>query len=132
MKPTIKSLTKKGLSQKKIALLLHIRKTKVVAEQKKLRIGKRVASGFWSDVKKLRDTGLYTHREATEAAKKTTKWVDKRWERMSKKRRDLATKNVQHLHGYKGAKQAIIERYMEQHGYSTMNEARDAWERGGS
>ena len=129
-KQTIASLTKKGLSQMKIALTLHIRKSKVVAEQKRLKVGKRVASKFWSDVKGYRKLLGGTRQEAIYTVKRSSKWVNKRWMRMSKKRREKATTIPEYKD--KNVKQTIIERYMKIHGYSTMNEARNAWERSGS
>ena len=82
-KETIKSLTRKGWSQKKIALKLHIRKTKVVEEQKRLKIGKRVASEFWSDVKVFRETLGISHKEATKKVKYAKKWFGRRQQRLT-------------------------------------------------
>lgn len=77
-KKTIASLTKKGYSQKRIALTLKIRKTKVVAAQKKLRIGKRVANLFWKDVETLRRTEETTWKEARKMTFNQPYWARKR------------------------------------------------------
>jgi len=81
-KQTIRSLTAKGYSQKKIALTLHIRKTKVVAYQRKAKIGKRAKPGgameFWKDVKSYKSMFEVSHKEATTDVKYTKKWYHRR------------------------------------------------------
>ena len=90
-KETIRSLTKKGLSQKKIALKLHIRKTKVVAEQRKLKIGKRAVKGaaamkqYWEDVTSVMKSTGDTRAEASEYVGRTKKWGTKRAAKIGKK-----------------------------------------------
>lgn len=83
-KETIRSLTRKGLSQKKIALKLHIRKSKVVVEQKKLKIGKRKVSEFWDSVKTARRDREITWKEAREITKDQPYWARKRAKRQGK------------------------------------------------
>lgn len=82
-KQTIKSLTRKGWSQKKIALKLHIRKTKVVEEQKRLKIGKRVKQPFWKDVKTIREMKGISHAKATKEVKFAKKWFERRQQRLT-------------------------------------------------
>lgn len=77
-KETVKSLTKKGLSQKRIALKLHLRKSKVVAEQKKLGIGKRRVSKFWQDVESIKRMKGISHKKATKEVKYSSYWFKKR------------------------------------------------------
>ena len=76
MKDTIKSLTKKGLSQKAIALKLHIRKTKVVVAQRKLRVGAR--SEFAADVRKVREVLGGEYRDVVKTVSMGEKWLGKR------------------------------------------------------
>lgn len=80
-KQTIETLTRKGFSQKKIALMLHIRKTKVVAEQKRLKIGKR--SPFWRDVKTIREMKGVSHAKAIKEVKFSKKWFERRQRRLT-------------------------------------------------
>lgn len=82
-KQTVKSLTAKGYSQKKIALKLHIRKTKVVAAQRKLGIGKRVEQPFWRDVASLKEWSGKSHKEATKVIKFSKKWFERRQRRLT-------------------------------------------------
>ena len=81
-KATIRSLTRKGWSQKKIALTLHIRKSKVVAYQKAKRIGKRAvptgAREFWEDVKAYKKIFQVKHKTAITEVKYTKKWYLRR------------------------------------------------------
>ena len=91
-KQTVASLTKKGWSQKKIALTLHIRKTKVVAEQKKLRIGKRAVGGatrYWKDVSDVMKATGAPRAEASSFVGRTRKWGTKRAARVGKKWRPI-------------------------------------------
>jgi len=83
MKDTIRSLTAKGYSQKKIASTLGIRKMKVVTYQKTHKIGKRVASVFWSDVKAIREMKGVSHAKAIREVKFAKKWFEKRQQRLS-------------------------------------------------
>ena len=76
MKDTIRSLTKKGLSQKAIALKLHIRKTKVVEAQRKFRVG--VRSAFSKDVREFRKMFGGEYRAAVKTVSMTEKWIGKR------------------------------------------------------
>ena len=81
-KATIRSLTAKGYSQKKIGLILHIRKSKVVAAQRSLKIGRRAkptgAAEFWKDVKSYKSMMKVSHKRATIDVKYTPKWYLKR------------------------------------------------------
>lgn len=81
MKDTIKSLTKKGLSQKAIALKLHIRKTKVVAAQRKFKVG--VRSEFAADVRKVREVLGGEYRAVVKTVSMGEKWLGKRVARLS-------------------------------------------------
>lgn len=74
----IRSYTKKGWSQKKIARTLGIRKMKVVTYQKTHKIGKRVESPFWKDVKTIREMKEISHAEAIKEVKFSKKWFTKR------------------------------------------------------
>jgi len=88
----------------------------------------RVAGEFWGDVKAYRELLGGTQAEGREAVRASPKWVNKRWNRMSKKRRDLAEQET-----WKGGvKKTIIERAMEKAGITDMNQARDFWEAKGS
>ena len=83
-KQTIKSLTRKGYSQKKIALTLHIRKSKVVAAQKALSIGRRAKpSGFWKDVASVKRMKEISHKEATKEVKFSKSWYTRRQKRLT-------------------------------------------------
>ena len=86
---TIASLTRKGYSQKKIAKILHIRKTKVVKYQKTHEIGKR--SKWGEHIKSVMEMKEISYKEAFVEVKKTPYWARKRLARMSKKQRE-ATK----------------------------------------
>jgi hypothetical protein len=81
-KATVRSLTAKGYSQKKIALTLHIRKSKVVAAQKALGVGKRVSHPFWRDVKGIMEMKEVSRKEAIKEVKFTPKWFKKRQARL--------------------------------------------------
>lgn len=101
-KATVKSLTAKGYSQKKIALTLHIRKSKVVAAQKRLRIGKRAEGGaqaFWRDVTHEQELYGLTHRKARLRVKYSSKWFGKRQARLTgiKKARDIIGEKTQRI-----------------------------------
>jgi len=87
-----------------------------------------VAGEFWKDVKTYRKHFGGTQKEGMEGVRATPKWVNKRWNRMSKKRRDLASQEI----GGKGIKETIIERAMENAGITGMNQAKDWWEARGS
>jgi len=50
----------------------------------------RVAGEFWKDVEGYKKIFGGTHKEAVKATSGSVKWVNRRWNRMSKKRRDLA------------------------------------------
>jgi DNA-binding transcriptional MerR regulator len=80
-KATIRSLTAKGYSQKKIAKILHIRKTKVVVAQRALKVGKR--STFGKDVAKMRKDWGYDYRESVKKTSMTPKWLSKRVARLT-------------------------------------------------
>ena len=102
---------------------LRLTRRKKVAKKKA-----RVAGEFWKDVAGYKKLLGGTHVEAREAVSKSSKWVNKRWARMSKKRRDLASQET-----WKGGiKKTIIERAMERAGITDMNKAKDWWEARGS
>ena len=82
MKNTIRSLTKKGYSQKKIALTLHIRKSKVVAAQKALKVGKRAKQPFWEDVKSYRRMYKKTWKTSVVQVKHSPYWGGKRLKKL--------------------------------------------------
>ena len=85
-KNTIRSLTKKGWSQKKIALKLHIRKSKVVAAQKASGIGRRAkegAKGFWKDVASVKGMEEISRKEAIKRVKYSPKWYTRRQKRLT-------------------------------------------------
>ena len=97
-KPTIRSLTKKGWSQKKIALTLHIRKSKVVAYQRAKGIGRRAkptgARTFWTDVAFVKRMKEISHKEAIKEVKYSKSWYVRRQKRLTgvKKARDTMRK----------------------------------------
>jgi hypothetical protein len=98
---------------------------KVVTYQKTHKIGKRIASPFWSDVKAVKKALGVGHTEATYITKNSSKWVNKRWNRMAAWRRRLATAPVGR--GEKGGyspKETIQKRFMEARGLHTQNEFR--------
>ena len=102
---------------------LRIARKKKVAKQQK-----RVAGAFWRDVAGYKKLLGGTHKDAVAAVRGSNKWVNKRWNRMSKKRRDLASQEV-----WKGGiKKTIIERAMYRHGIKDENRAKDWWEARGS
>ena len=81
-KQTIASLTRKGYSQKKIAKTLGIRKMKVVTAQKALKIGKRVKSPFWSDVRSYQRMYGKSWKVSTVQVKHTPHWGGKRLKKL--------------------------------------------------
>lgn len=83
-KPTIASLTRKGLSQYKIAKTLHIRKQKVVTYQKTHKIGKRQVSEFWSEVKQQARSREISWTESRDIVKTQPYWARKRAKRQGK------------------------------------------------
>jgi predicted transcriptional regulator len=83
---TIKSLTAKGYSQKKIAKTLGIRKMKVVTYQKAHGIGKRAKEGakdFWKDVEALKALKGQTRKETIKEVKFSKKWFERRQARLT-------------------------------------------------
>ena len=104
-----------------------------LAKRKKAAKGKaRVAGEFWKDVKTYRKHFGGTQKEGMEGVRATPKWVNKRWNRMSKKRREKASEPIGYPEGYKGIKETIIERAMRNAGVTDMNRAKDYWEARGS
>jgi Txe/YoeB family toxin of Txe-Axe toxin-antitoxin module len=81
-KPTVSSLTRKGYSQKRIAKILGIRKMKVVTAQKALKIGKRVKSPFWSDVRSYQRMYKKSWKTSTVQVKHSPYWGGKRLEKL--------------------------------------------------
>jgi hypothetical protein len=93
-KATVRSLTKRGYSQKKIAKILGIRKMKVVTAQKALKIGKRAKGGattFWSDVRHERDLYGRSWSKSKTKVKYSKKWFERRQKRLTgiAKERDI-------------------------------------------
>ena len=90
-KQTIRSLTKKGFSQKKIAKTLGIKKMKVVTYQKEHKIGKRVVSKFWEDVKHERELYGRSWKKSKTKVKYAKKWFERRQKRLTgiAKERDI-------------------------------------------
>ena len=86
-KQTIKSLTRKGYSQKKIAKTLKIRKQKVASYQKTHKIGVRAAEKgavkFWKDVKTIKEMKRISRKEAIKEVKYAPKWYKKRQKRLT-------------------------------------------------
>jgi len=101
------------------------RRKKAVLRKKK----PRVAGEFWKDVAGYKKLFGGTHKDAVKGTRGSVKWVNKRWNRMSKKRRELAE---QETGGEGKIKQTIIERAMSRHGIKDMNRAKDWWEARGS
>ena len=125
----VTSLIKKGYSQKYAAKKIKIAKKSVSIFVKKKKIGKRVASPFWHDVKVVKEGLGMSHRDATTTVRGSPKWVNKRWNRMAAWRRRLATAPVGR--GEKGGyspKETIQKRFMEARNLHTQNEFRMAWE----
>lgn len=101
MRDTIKSLTKKGLSQKAIALKLKIRKTKVVAAQKKFKIGTR--SAFGKDVAAFRGVTGESYKSAVHTIKMTEKWIGKRVKKLSEEEQAMQKAWARHKREYRRA-----------------------------
>ena len=89
-------------------------------------------SEFAKDVKTLRKISECSQEAAVREVRRFPKWVNRRWARMSKKRKELAKTYVKEPYGYKGIKQTIIERAMYRHGIKDENRAKDWWEARGS
>ena len=82
-KTTVRSLTAKGYSQYKIAKILKIRKSKVVAAQHRLKIGVRRESRFWKDVETIKEMKRISHKEAIKEVKYAPKWFERRQKRLT-------------------------------------------------
>ena len=86
-KNKIAQLTRKGYSQKRIALVLHIRKSKVVAYQKAKSIGKRAkptgAARFWKDVASVKRMKEVSQKEAIKEVKFSKSWYERRQKRLT-------------------------------------------------
>lgn len=126
----IRKLAKKGLSQKAIALAVHIRKQRVSTFLRSAKLGRRVASPFWSEVDAIKKALKTSHKEATSLVRMREKWVNKRWMRRSKKLREFGDMPVGR--GGYGVKETIKKRFMEQRGLSTEYEYRTGVEASGS
>ena len=98
-KQTIRSLTARGYSQKRIAKTLGIRKMKVVTYQKSHKIGKRVVQPFWRDVKGIVEMKGKTWKQAKMEVKYSKKWFTKRQARLTgiKKARDIIGEKTQRI-----------------------------------
>ena len=113
-KDTVRSLTKKGWSQKKIALKLKLRKTKVVAEQRRLKIGKRTKGGaveFWKDVASIKEIEQISRKEATKRVKYSPKWYERRQKKLTgfAKGRDAMLKGWHDVRTGKISKKEMLE-----------------------
>jgi hypothetical protein len=86
-KTTVRSLTAKGYSQYKIAKILKIRKSKVVAAQHRLKIGVRApekgAVKFWKQVAMRKESEEVTWKEAIKETKYTKYWFERRQKRLT-------------------------------------------------
>jgi hydrogenase maturation factor HypE len=84
---TIKSLTRKGYSQYKIAKTLKIRKQKVASYQKTHKIGVRAAEKgavkFWTQVAMRKESEEVTRKEAIRETKYTKYWFERRQKRLT-------------------------------------------------
>lgn len=115
-KPTIRSLTAKGYSQKKIAKILGIRKMKVVTAQKALKIGKRRKSEFWSDVRTHARTREISWSEAREQTKDQPYWARKRAARQGKQYKSYSEFWKEWRQKWRDATEAE----KEEHGYNAI------------
>jgi len=104
-------------------------KVRLARRKKATKKKARVAGEFWRDVKAYRELSGESQKKGMETVRGWKKYVDKRWNRMSKKRRDLA---FQEVGGEGEIKRTIIERAMERAGITDMNKAKDYWEAKGS
>lgn len=82
----VRSLTRQGKNQRDIAKALGVSKQRVATAQKKVRVGKRVASPFWKDVKALSGIKEISHRQAMVEMKYSTKYRKKYKARTGKTR----------------------------------------------
>ena len=108
----------------KARIKLRLAKRKKAVSRKKA----QVAGEFWRDVAKYRKLSGENQQAGMETVRGWKKYVDKRWARMSKKRRDLAMQTT----WKDGIKKTIIERAMYRHGIKDENRAKDWWEARGS
>ena len=106
-------------------------KLRITARKRKRKQPKGL-SEFGRDVKILRKISECSQEAAVREVRRFPKWVNRRWDRMSEKRKKLAGTNVTEPYGHKGIKQTIIERAMYRHGIKDMNRAKDWWEARGS
>jgi hypothetical protein len=74
----VKRYTKAGKTQGQIAKLLHVSKQRVSTAQKKAGVGKRAASPFWTQVRKVKEAAGISHKEATRVVYHAPKWGKKR------------------------------------------------------
>ena len=116
MGETVRSLTAKGYSQKKIALVLHIRKSKVVAAQKRLKIGKRAEQPFWSSVRAQARDREITWKEARAITKDQPYWARKRAARQGKQYKSYA----EFWKEWKEKWRLATEAEKEEHGYNAI------------
>lgn len=82
---SVKRYTKQGKSQQWIAHKIGIAKQSIATAQRKAKIGKRVTSPFWKDVKAYKELSGEDHKRATQMVKQTKKWGTKRAARAGKK-----------------------------------------------
>jgi 4-hydroxy-3-methylbut-2-enyl diphosphate reductase IspH len=74
----VKRYTKEGKSQGVIARALGVSKQRVANAQRKAGVGKRAASPFWKQVKKVKEAAGISHKEATRVVYHAPKWGKKR------------------------------------------------------
>lgn len=79
------ALSKKGVGQKKIGLILKVSKERVGIALRKAKVGKRRVSPFWKSVTDVQEATGYTWKEARETVYHAPKWGKKRAARAGKK-----------------------------------------------
>ena len=75
---SVKRYTKQGKTQAQIGKLLGVSKQRVSTAQAKAKVGKRRASPFWQQVKKVKEAAEISHKEATRVVYHAPKWGKKR------------------------------------------------------
>ena len=86
-------------------------------------------SEFRKEVKLLQGAG-YSYKDAKKTIRGAPKWVKKRWERVSQKRKARAEETIRTTP--EGAIETIKSRFMEKRGLTTELEFMERWERGKS
>lgn len=84
----IRSLSKKGISQQKIAKTLHVRKQTISTYMQKAAVGKRAApegaARYWKDVSKVMEVTDASRSVASAFVGRQKKWGTKRAEKVGK------------------------------------------------